>query len=74
MFEDLFEQGEWHFPFDIWEGIFKSENRLVPLPGRTASDIREVLEREIVTTGHRYILSVRSSLGEIPGNYRNDSY
>jgi hypothetical protein len=44
--KDLFEQGDWHFPFDIWEGIFKYENHLVPLIGRTTSAIREVLERE----------------------------
>jgi hypothetical protein len=42
----LFEQGEWHFPFDIWEGIFKSRPHLVPVLGRTASAIREALERE----------------------------
>jgi hypothetical protein len=41
-----FERGNWHFPFDIWEQLLKSETPLVPEPEETTKAIREALEKE----------------------------
>jgi hypothetical protein len=41
-----FERGAWHFPFGIWEEIFKSKPSPIREPEKTAEAIRTVLERE----------------------------
>jgi AbiJ N-terminal domain 4 len=41
-----FERGAWHFPFDIWEEIFKAHPPPIPQPEQTAEAIRKALERE----------------------------
>jgi hypothetical protein len=41
-----FERGDWHFPFVVWEEIFKSDLPIIPEPEKTAERICEALERE----------------------------
>ena len=36
-----FEHGAWHFPFDIWEEIFKAHPPPIPQPEQTAEAIRK---------------------------------
>jgi AbiJ N-terminal domain 4 len=41
-----FLEGDWHFPFDIFEAIFSSPQYFLAYPGNVADKIRDALERE----------------------------
>lgn len=57
-----FEKGIWHFPFDIWEGIFECQPPPVPVPDMSAANIREALARENTAytfVGRRFVDRMR---------------